>query len=80
MTLPPFQKEPFLLIPNNVQSQTQGSLCNVSNCQTYVGADGRALPVVLLVTLCSAFSLPDFIFKAQTINCLLTEKENNIST
>ena len=45
MTLLQFQKEPFLPIPNNFLSQTQGSFCNVSNCQTHVGSDGRALPV-----------------------------------
>ena len=45
MTLPPFQKEPFLPIPNNFLSQTQGSFCNVSNCQTHIGSDERALPV-----------------------------------
>ena len=47
MTLPQFQKEPFLPIPNHFQSQTQGSFCDVGNCQTHVGADGRVLPVAL---------------------------------
>ena len=41
------EREPFLPTLIVFQSQTQGSLCNVSNSQTYVGADGRALPVVL---------------------------------
>ena len=45
MTLLQFQKEPFLLIPTIFQSQTQGSFCNVSNCQTHIGSDERALPV-----------------------------------
>ena len=45
VTLLQFQKEPFLPIPNNSLSQTQGSFCNVSNRQTHVGSDGRALPV-----------------------------------
>ena len=47
MTLPQFQKEPFLPIPNHFQSQTQGSFCDVGNSQTHVGTDGRALPVAL---------------------------------
>ena len=61
MTLLQFQKEPFLPIPNNSLSQTQGSFCNVSNRQTHVGSDGRALPVAhwLVETLYTAFfSLP----------------------
>ena len=45
MTLLQFQKEPFLLIPTIFQSQTQGQFCNVSNCQTHIGSDERALPV-----------------------------------
>ena len=47
MTLPQFQKEPFLPTPKNFQSQTQGSLCDFSNCQNHVGAAGRALPISL---------------------------------
>ena len=41
------EKEPFL--PNLIvfQSQTQGSLCNVSKSQTHVGSDRRGLPVNL---------------------------------
>ena len=38
LTLPQFQKEPFLPIPNNA-SQTQGSFCDVGNSQTHVGTD-----------------------------------------
>ena len=45
MTLLQFQKEPFLLIPTIFQSQTQGQFCNVSNCQTHIGSDERALPI-----------------------------------
>ena len=47
LTLPQFQKESFLPTPNHVQSQTQGSFCDVGNSQTHVGTDGRALPVAL---------------------------------
>ena len=76
MTLLQFQKEPFLPIPNNLLSQTQGSFCNVSNCQTHVGSDGRALPVAhgLLKHFAQPFLFPDLISKAKTINCLLTAK------
>ena len=47
MTLPQFQKEPFLPTPKIFQSQTQGSLCDFSICQNHVGAAGRALPISL---------------------------------
>ena len=83
MTLLQFQKEPFLPIPNNFLSQTQGSFCNVSNCQTHVGSDGRALSVAhgLLKHFAQPFfSSMDLISKAKTINCLLTVWKNVLFT
>ena len=46
------EKEPFL--PNLIvfQSQTQGSLCNVSKSQTHIGSDRRGLPVNLCLKKC----------------------------
>ena len=41
------EKEPFLPTLIVFQSQTQGSLCNVSKSQTHVGSDRRGLPVNL---------------------------------
>ena len=41
------EKEPFLPNLTVFQSQTQGSLCNVSKSQTHVGSDRRGLPVNL---------------------------------
>ena len=63
LILPQFQKEPFLPIPNNLLSQTQGSFCDVGNSQDHVGADERALPVALdlMTHFFSFFQLPDLI-------------------
>ena len=51
------EKEPFL--PNLIvfQSQTQGSLCNVSKSQTHVGSDRRGLPVNLCLKKCEFLPL-----------------------
>ena len=46
-----------------IQSQTQGSFCDVGNSQDHVGADERALPVALdlMTHFFSFFQLPDLI-------------------
>ena len=90
MTLLQFQKEPFLPIPNNFLSQTQGSFCNVSNCQTHVGSDRRALPVAhgllkhfaepfstLKLDLQKQFFFP--IFKPKQTHVALTVKKSGIN-
>ena len=46
------EKEPFLPTLIVFQSQTQGSLCNVSKSQTHVGSDRRGLPVNLCLKKC----------------------------
>ena len=52
-----------------IQSQTQGSFCDVGNSQDHVGADERALPVALdlMTHFFSFFQLPDLI--SLTGNC-----------
>ena len=80
MTLLQFQKEPFLPIPNNFLSQTQGSFCNVSNSQTHFGSVGRALPVAhgLLKHFAQPFYTSRFDLQRKTINCLLTANNAQI--
>ena len=46
------EREPFLPTLIVFQSQTQGSLCNVSKSQTHVGSDRRGLPVNLCLKKC----------------------------
>ena len=54
-----FKKSLSYLFLTIFLSQTQGSVCNVSNCQTHVGSDGRALPVAH--GLLKHFAQPFFI-------------------
>ena len=49
------EKEPFLPTLIVFQSQTQGSLCNVSKSQTHVGSDRRGLPVNLCLKKCDSY-------------------------
>ena len=51
------EKEPFLPTLIVFQSQTQGSLCNVSKSQTHVGSDRRGLPVNLCLKKCEFLPL-----------------------
>ena len=65
------EREPLLPTLIVFQSQTQGSLCNVSKSQTHVGSDRRGLPVNLCLKKCDSY------LQVSCYNVLLLHTQGN---